>query len=274
MRSTLRLDIGLSLLLRCVSPLVTDRETRTHRRGRSKRSYGHCRRRTDISEAEPLAGTPPGYGRLSRRPRLRVSRKTRPVMCRGDGASTGTPAAPALGRKQPSHGASRRCRSGRNAVVRAAADLTPAFRGGASVGRAEPPDHEPLSLQRARQPIRRLRLLRAAPRRIQGGSTASTWSSRSRALCPRIIAAVQSGPVTDAHHVVASYWSAVISCAPLVRQSDQHTAKCSSDVATLRRRIPGPRRGRIKHRTDVKTGRVTGLVPIRRPSRIGANIGF
>jgi hypothetical protein len=38
---------------------VTDRETRTHRRGRSKRSYGHCRRRTDISEAEPLAGTPP-----------------------------------------------------------------------------------------------------------------------------------------------------------------------------------------------------------------------
>jgi hypothetical protein len=164
--------------------------------------------------------------------------------------------------------------NGRNAVVRAAADLTPAFRGGASVGRAEPPDHEPLSLQRARQPIRRLRLLRAAPRRIQGGSTASTRSSRSRALCPRIIAAVQSGPVTDAHHVVASYWSAVISCAPLVRQSDQHTAKCSSDVATLRRRIPGPRRGRIKHRTDVRTGRVTGLVPSRRPSRIGANIGF
>jgi hypothetical protein len=40
MRSTLRLDTGLSLLVRCVSPLVTDRETRTHRRGRSKRSYG------------------------------------------------------------------------------------------------------------------------------------------------------------------------------------------------------------------------------------------
>jgi hypothetical protein len=74
--------------------------------------------------------------------------------------------------------------------------------------------------------------------------------------------------------VLASENSAVISCAPLVRQSDQHTAKCSSDVATLRWRIPGPRRGRIKHRTDVKTGRITGLVPIRRPSRIGANIGF
>jgi hypothetical protein len=38
-----------------------DRETRTHRRGRSKRSYGHCRRRTDISEAE----TSPGCGRWS-----------------------------------------------------------------------------------------------------------------------------------------------------------------------------------------------------------------
>jgi hypothetical protein len=39
-------------------PSVIDRETRTHRRGRCKRSYGHCRRRTDISEAE----TPPGCG--------------------------------------------------------------------------------------------------------------------------------------------------------------------------------------------------------------------
>ena len=38
---TRTLDIGLSFLLRCASPLVTDRETRTHRRVRSKRSYGH-----------------------------------------------------------------------------------------------------------------------------------------------------------------------------------------------------------------------------------------
>jgi hypothetical protein len=45
---------------------------------------------------EPLAGTPPTCGSLSRRPRLRVSHKTRPVMCRGDQASTGTPGAPVL----------------------------------------------------------------------------------------------------------------------------------------------------------------------------------
>jgi hypothetical protein len=31
---------------------VTDPETKTHRRGRSTRSYGHCRRRTEIPEAE------------------------------------------------------------------------------------------------------------------------------------------------------------------------------------------------------------------------------
>jgi hypothetical protein len=35
--------------------------------------------------------------------------------------------------------------SGRNAVVRAAAELAPAFPGGASVARAEPPDDQPLS---------------------------------------------------------------------------------------------------------------------------------
>ena len=56
MKFTIELDIGLSFLLQAALPqLVTDRETKTHRRGRSKRSYGHCRRRTEIPEAEPNA---------------------------------------------------------------------------------------------------------------------------------------------------------------------------------------------------------------------------
>jgi len=43
MKFTIELDIGLSFLLQAALPqLVTDRETKTHRRGRSKRSYGHC----------------------------------------------------------------------------------------------------------------------------------------------------------------------------------------------------------------------------------------
>jgi hypothetical protein len=52
MKFTIELDIGLSFLLQAALPqLVTDRETKTHRRGRSQRSYGHCRRRTEIPEA-------------------------------------------------------------------------------------------------------------------------------------------------------------------------------------------------------------------------------
>ena len=40
MKFTIELDIGLSFLLQAALPqLVTDRETKTHRRGRSKRSY-------------------------------------------------------------------------------------------------------------------------------------------------------------------------------------------------------------------------------------------
>jgi hypothetical protein len=58
MKSAFRLDIGLSFLQQCALPLVTDRETRTHRRGRSQRSYGHCRRRTEIPEAEPRPAHP------------------------------------------------------------------------------------------------------------------------------------------------------------------------------------------------------------------------
>jgi hypothetical protein len=57
-----RVDNRALLLLRCASPVVTDRETRTHRRGRSKRSYGHCRRRTDISQAEPPSGSGQNIG--------------------------------------------------------------------------------------------------------------------------------------------------------------------------------------------------------------------
>jgi hypothetical protein len=54
---TIELDIALSFLLQAALPqLVIDRETKTHRRGRSKRSYGHCRRRTEIPEAERSAG--------------------------------------------------------------------------------------------------------------------------------------------------------------------------------------------------------------------------
>ena len=42
----MRLGNGLSFLLQASLPqLMTDRETKTHRRG-SERSYGHCQRRT------------------------------------------------------------------------------------------------------------------------------------------------------------------------------------------------------------------------------------
>jgi hypothetical protein len=53
MKFTIELDIGLSLRLQAALPqLMTDHATKTHRRGRSTRSYGHCRRRTEIPEAE------------------------------------------------------------------------------------------------------------------------------------------------------------------------------------------------------------------------------
>jgi hypothetical protein len=115
MKFTIELKIGLLPLQAALPQLVTDRETKTHRRGRSKRSYGHCQRRTEIPEAEPLRALRLHAGAFRRRPRLRVSHRTRPVVCRGDRASTGTSAAPASWRKQPSHAASRRSRSGREA---------------------------------------------------------------------------------------------------------------------------------------------------------------
>jgi hypothetical protein len=72
MKFTIELDIGLSFLLQAALPqLVTDRETKTHRRGRSKRSYGHCRRRTEIPEAEPSpAAVATAKGRRVGRPVL------------------------------------------------------------------------------------------------------------------------------------------------------------------------------------------------------------
>jgi hypothetical protein len=71
MKFTIERDIGPSVLPQAALPqLVTDRETKTHRRGRSKRSYGHCRRRTEIPEAEPQSNRrrlhPHGLGCLDR----------------------------------------------------------------------------------------------------------------------------------------------------------------------------------------------------------------
>jgi hypothetical protein len=75
MKFTIEPDIGLCFLLQAALPqLVTDRETKTHRRGRAKRSYGHCRRRTEIPEAEPLTDT----ARCPNGPRRRGTRG-RPV---------------------------------------------------------------------------------------------------------------------------------------------------------------------------------------------------
>jgi hypothetical protein len=63
MKFTIELDIGLSFPLQAALPqLVTDRETKTHRRGRSKRSYGHCRRRTGSRRRNPDRHTPIAVG--------------------------------------------------------------------------------------------------------------------------------------------------------------------------------------------------------------------
>jgi hypothetical protein len=66
---TIELDIGLTYLCSLALPLASDRrETKTHRRGPSKRSYGHCRRRTEIPEAEcsrhAVLADEPGWGHL------------------------------------------------------------------------------------------------------------------------------------------------------------------------------------------------------------------
>ena len=54
MTFTIELDTGLSYLLQSALPLAGDRSRdNTDRRAPSKRSYAHCRRRTEIPEAEP-----------------------------------------------------------------------------------------------------------------------------------------------------------------------------------------------------------------------------
>jgi hypothetical protein len=74
LKFTIELDIGLSFLLQAALPqLVTDRETKTHRRGRSKRSYGHCSRRTAIPEAEQRPVIPDRLGQQSHGLRKRPS---------------------------------------------------------------------------------------------------------------------------------------------------------------------------------------------------------
>jgi len=82
MKFTIELDIGLSVLLQAALPqLVTDRETKTHRRGRSKRSYGHCRRRTEDPGSGTATGTLRGHaGRTSSVINIRVT----------SGSNTGT----------------------------------------------------------------------------------------------------------------------------------------------------------------------------------------
>jgi len=65
MKFTIELDVGLSFRLQAALPqLVTYREKKTHRRGRSKRSFGHCRRRTEIPEAKRLQGSSSRRGPL------------------------------------------------------------------------------------------------------------------------------------------------------------------------------------------------------------------
>jgi hypothetical protein len=63
MKFTIELEIGLSFLLQSALPLlVTDRETKLIVVGGPSDRTAHCRRRTEIPEAEPLANAPPGCG--------------------------------------------------------------------------------------------------------------------------------------------------------------------------------------------------------------------
>ncbi len=58
MKFTVELDIGLSFLLQAALPQPSDRSRDENSSSWAvhKRSYGHCRRRTEIPEAEPPAG--------------------------------------------------------------------------------------------------------------------------------------------------------------------------------------------------------------------------
>ena len=91
MTFTIELDIGLFYLLQSALPLASDRSRDADSSSwRSKRSYGHCRRRTEIPEAEPLPDTR-GLATFDQRVRgCEVSRKTRPMKCPMRGRQTDT----------------------------------------------------------------------------------------------------------------------------------------------------------------------------------------
>jgi hypothetical protein len=72
--------------------------TRTSVRVRRGRGRRHIGERVPI--AEPLAGTPPAYGRLSRWRRCRVSRNTRPMKCPMRGRQPGHHTTPAFTRER------------------------------------------------------------------------------------------------------------------------------------------------------------------------------
>jgi hypothetical protein len=90
MKSAFRLDIGLSFLQQCALPLVTDRETRTHRRGRSKAIV----RPLPAPHRDPGSGTPTGTPTALSRDFATagkgVNRKGGSVMCAGQGTSNET----------------------------------------------------------------------------------------------------------------------------------------------------------------------------------------
>src|SRR5215203_6288386 len=122
MKFTIELDIGLSFLLQVALPqLETDRvghvppsrwviapERRRLIVVGVPSDRGHCRRRTEIPEAEPLAGTPPAHRHLSAVAAALVSRKTRPMKCPMRGRQPGHPPLPPWWRKHASHATPRR----------------------------------------------------------------------------------------------------------------------------------------------------------------------
>ena len=84
---TIELDTGLSHLLQSALRLANDRSRDTHRRERSKRSYGHCRRRTEIPESE--RGAPPVYGKHPTSTTLSNAFRSAPRLMSGPRLSVG-----------------------------------------------------------------------------------------------------------------------------------------------------------------------------------------
>src|SRR5215216_4452246 len=83
MKPTIWLDIGLSYRLQSALPLASDRSRDENSSSWAvQRSYGHCRRRTEIPEGEPLTGTSPASRCLSAARAAGLSCKTRPMKSR------------------------------------------------------------------------------------------------------------------------------------------------------------------------------------------------